>query len=169
MGTGSSNPASPTMKRLESHLGAVVLDGRQLAAQRLVAGIQRLAHGAEPGLVQEHHEQQELAHHDWQRGVEVCRQAGGQQQASARVQRRRLFGKALFGTPRAISRLQALPASCRVASPKILPASAWAGSDRATFASTVAMAGCRAFRLTLHATRKQMSAREQAEEVLAPG
>lgn len=61
----------------------------QLLADVAVALVQDLAHGREPELVQEHHEQQELARHDGQRQVEVEDLA----RARMRGQRRQRIGE----------------------------------------------------------------------------
>lgn len=51
--------------------GGVVAHGRELVADEVVAVVERLAHGTEDGLVQDHHEEEELRGDDGEGKVEV--------------------------------------------------------------------------------------------------
>jgi len=52
-------------------LSRVTLDGGKLLTELLVTVIEESSDWAEPGLVKEHHEEQELPSHDWKGQVEV--------------------------------------------------------------------------------------------------
>ena len=69
-GTGIGNDLLSLLLEV-GDLSRVTLDGGKLLAELLVTVIKEGSDWAEPGLVKEHHEEQELSSHDWKGQVEV--------------------------------------------------------------------------------------------------